>query len=318
MNKQQPSLAFGPVPSRRLGKSLGINNIFAKHCSYSCIYCQLGRTTQLSFLRKKYYSPQRVFKSVEEKIKKANLRNEHIDYLAFVCDGEPTLDENLGESIQLLKDNFSMPIAVITNGSLLYQQQVREDLFLVDYVSVKVDSVKSSVWKIIDRPHGKLEHDKILQGILDFSAEFNGKLVTETMLLNRINTKEEDAFKLAEYLKKITPSCCYLSIPTRPPAEKTVVAATDDELLLFYNKLSSLDLHVEFLTSYEGNSFASTSDAEGDILSIASVHPLRTDAVDELLKKTGEDWTLVAQLLSDHKLKKISYRGQYYYLTVIN
>ena len=318
MNKQPPSLAFGPVPSRRLGQSLGINNIFAKHCSYSCVYCQLGRTNKLTTTRRSYYTSQQILESVEAKITQADLNKEHIDYLAFVCDGEPTLDKNLGESIQLLKDHFSIPVAVITNGSLLFQPDVCKDLFLADYVSVKVDSVNSSVWKMVDRPYGKLEHDKILKGILDFSAEYTGKLVTETMLLNKLNTKKEDAELLGGFLKKIAPFCCYLSIPTRPPAEEIVVSATEDELLYFYNTLDSFNLHVEFLTAYEGNSFASTSDAENDLLSIASVHPLRTDAVEKLLKKTGEDWTLVAQLLSDCKLKKISYCGQDYYLTVIN
>lgn len=318
MNKQPPSLAFGPVPSRRLGQSLGINNIFAKQCSYSCVYCQLGRTNKLTTTRRSYYSCQQILDSVEVKIAQAALNKEHIDYLAFVCDGEPTLDKNLGESIQLLKDHFSLPVAVITNGSLLNQPDVCKDLFFADYVSVKVDSINSSVWKMVDRPHGKLEHDKIMKGLLDFSAEYNGKLVTETMLLNRLNTKEEDAELLGEFLQKISPSICYLSIPTRPPAEENVVLPTEDELFLFYNKLASFNLHVEFLTAYEGNSFASTSDAESDILSIASVHPIRTEAVLQLLKKTGEDWTLIAQLLTDHKLKKISYQGQDYYLTVIN
>ena len=318
MNKQPPSLAFGPVPSRRLGQSLGINNIFAKHCSYSCLYCQLGRTNKLTTTRRSYYSSQQILDSVEVKIAQASLNKEHIDYLAFVCDGEPTLDNNLGESIQLLKDHFSLPVAVITNGSLLDQPDVCEDLYFADYVSVKVDSVNPLVWKMVDRPHGKLEHDKILKGLLDFSAEYNGKLVTETMLLNRLNTKEEDAILLGEFLQKIAPSICYLSIPTRPPAEENVVLPTEDELFLFYNKLDSFNLHVELLTGYEGNSFASTSDAESDILSIASVHPIRTEAVLQLLKKTGEDWTLIASLLSDHKLKKITYQGQDYYLTVIN
>ena len=136
--------AFGPVPSRRLGRSLGINNIPPKTCSYSCVYCQLGRTSQLIANRQAFYKPKEIFKEVRRKVDEAISRNEKIDYLTFVPDGEPTLDINLGEEISLLRQ-IGIPIAVLTNASLLWREDVREDLLKADLVSLKVDSVNQAL-----------------------------------------------------------------------------------------------------------------------------------------------------------------------------
>ena len=129
-------MAFGPVPSRRLGKSLGINNIPAKTCSYSCVYCQLGKTVTMTMGRQAFYRPEDIFKEVKRKVDEAALRNERIDYLTFVPDGEPTLDLNLGEEISLFKQT-GIPIAVLTNASLIWRNDVRKDLMESNLVSLK-------------------------------------------------------------------------------------------------------------------------------------------------------------------------------------
>ncbi|RJS80313.1 radical SAM protein, partial [Candidatus Bathyarchaeota archaeon] len=130
-------IAFGPVPSRRLGKSLGINNIPAKVCTYSCVYCQLGRTKEITLERRAFYDPDRIFRDVRRKVEEARTRGEEIDYLTFVPDGEPTLDLNLGVEIELLR-RIEIPIAILTNASLLWRRDVEEDLLKADLVSVKV------------------------------------------------------------------------------------------------------------------------------------------------------------------------------------
>ena len=118
------NIIFGPVPSRRLGRSLGINNIPPKICSYTCVYCQLGRTVKMQVERKPFYPPELIFKSVQEKVAQARRQDESIDYLAFVPDGEPTLDENLEQTIKLLK-TVGIPVAVITNASLITDPKVQ-------------------------------------------------------------------------------------------------------------------------------------------------------------------------------------------------
>ena len=133
-------IAFGPVPSRRLGHSMGINNIPPKICTYSCVYCQVGRTINMQVERKSFYKPEEVVQGVETKIREAKERGEPVDYLTFVPDGEPTLDINLGNEIELLKP-LGIKIAVISNASLIWQEQVRDDLRKADWVSLKVASM---------------------------------------------------------------------------------------------------------------------------------------------------------------------------------
>jgi wyosine [tRNA(Phe)-imidazoG37] synthetase (radical SAM superfamily) len=145
------SLTFGPVPSRRLGKSLGINNIPLKVCSYSCVYCQLGENSEKTVKRQFFYQPYDVLNQVRERVGNASVMNERIDYITFVSDGEPTLDVNISEEISLLK-RIGIPIAVLTNSSMIWLNDVRQDLLNADYVSLKVDAVSDDLWKRINRP----------------------------------------------------------------------------------------------------------------------------------------------------------------------
>jgi len=144
-------IAFGPVPSRRLGRSLGINNIPFKHCPYNCVYCQLGETRYQHLETADYYSPKQIFQSVQEKLQKLLEKNERIDYLTFVADGEPTLDRNLGETIDLIRD-LKVKIAVITNGSLLRNEFILKSLSNCDLVSLKIDSGIPALWKRVNQP----------------------------------------------------------------------------------------------------------------------------------------------------------------------
>ena len=146
-------IAFGPVPSRRLGRSLGINNIPPKVCTYSCVYCQVGKTRRMQVERSPFYEPEDIFKSVRKQVKKAIKKGERIDYLTFVSDGEPTLDVNLGYEIDLLK-SLGIKIGIITNASLIFREDVRTDLMKADWVSLKFDSTRKTIWRQINRPPG--------------------------------------------------------------------------------------------------------------------------------------------------------------------
>ncbi len=311
MNEQNP-IVFGPVPSRRLGKSIGINNIPPKRCTYSCVYCQLGRTYHMQINRTSFYKPKDIIQQVKTKIKHTKEKNERIDYLTIVPDGEPTLDENLGILIQQLKQ-LSYPVAVITNSSLLYRNDVRLDLQKADWVSVKIDSIDESTWKQIDRPYGKLNFNDILTGITHFSKSFTGTLCTETMMIDQINDDEENILHLARFIKSLQPSKSYLSIPTRPPAEKWVKPASERKLTKAYHLFSQEQIPTELLIGYEGNEFAFTGDAEQDILSITAVHPMREDAVEAFLKKANENWSLIERLINENKIVKHTMNNTSFY-----
>ncbi|HDM88838.1 MAG TPA: radical SAM protein [Candidatus Bathyarchaeota archaeon] len=307
--------AFGPVPSRRLGRSLGINNIPAKICSYSCIYCQLGRTTRKSIERRPFYDPKNLLKVIKSKVEEAKSKDERIDYLTFVPDGEPTLDENLGIEIEMLKE-IRIPTAVLTNASLLWRDDVIDDLLKADLVSIKVDAVNENIWRIINRPHRSLRINKILDGIIRFSNEFKGRLITETMLIDGHIDNLED---IADFLSKIRPYKAYISIPTRPPAENWVKPVSEEIINRAFNIFSrSLgEDAVEYLIGYEGSSFALTGDLEEDLLSIMSVHPIREDGVSEVLSKANADWGIIDKMLNERKIVKLEYGEHIYYMRKI-
>ncbi len=157
-------ITFGPVPSLRLGRSLGINNIPPKSCSYSCVYCQVGPTHHRKINPQAFYPPEEILAAVESSLEAADRAGETIDYLIFVPDGEPTLDENLGATIELLL-LLGFKIAVISNASLIWREEVRETLSKADWLSLKIDSVDEVLWKRINQPHSDLQLEKILESI---------------------------------------------------------------------------------------------------------------------------------------------------------
>ena len=302
-------IAFGPIPSRRLGRSLGINNIPPKICSYSCVYCQIGATDSMSVSRKEFYSPYNIVKEVSEKVKQLQGAGEKIDYLTFVPDGEPTLDINLGKEIYLLK-TLGIKIAVITNSSLLWDDNVRKDLMNADWVSVKIDTVDEKIWHLIDRPNGKLELPKIIDGIKKFAASFKDKLLTETMLVKEINDDIDSLQKTAKLIKEINPETAYILVPTRPPAEKFVEPPTEENINIAYQMFNGLLNNVELLISNEGTDFSYSSDAEKELLSILAVHPMRSDVVKKFLNKAKSNWDLIEKLINKNILKEVGYSGK--------
>ena len=308
-------LAFGPVPSRRLGRSLGVNNIPDKVCSYACVYCQIGRTLKMEIERRPFYEPEFLFEEVSRKVEEAKARGEGIDYITFVPDGEPTLDVNLGREVELLRE-LGIPLAILTNSSLIWRDEVREDLLAFDYVSLKLDAVSESLWKRIDRPHKSLSLEKILDGMLAFGDDFDGTLVTETMLINVDYGNELE--RIADFLGELKPDRAYIAIPTRPPAEKWVEPADEETINHAYQLFSErLGERVEYLIGYEGNAFASTGNVVEDILSITAVHPMREDALRELLRKNNADWSVVERLLREGKLIRLNYRGKTFYMRAL-
>lgn len=307
------SPVFGPVPSRRLGHSLGINNIPPKICSYSCVYCQIGKTTAMQIDRESFYKPEEIARSVETKIRQAGEKSEPVDYLTFVSDGEPSLDRNLGKEIERLRSS-GIKIAVITNSSLIWREDVRHDLCKADWVSLKVDAVSEDVWRRTDRPHKRLDLGEILNGMLAFREVFKGELATETMLVQGFNDDEQETGKVADFLYGLKPEKAYLSIPTRPPAVSTIKGVGEEALNTAYQLFAAKLDSVEYLIGYEGNDFASTGDVEADLLDITSVHPMREDAVKALLEKARKGQDTIDELLRKGVLVAMEYEGKKFYM----
>jgi wyosine [tRNA(Phe)-imidazoG37] synthetase (radical SAM superfamily) len=306
-------IAYGPVPSRRLGQSLGINNIPPKACTYSCVYCQVGRTLKMQTERTTFYDPDEIIAEVTDSVERATGVGERIDYLTFVPDGEPTLDIHLGEEIERLR-SLGRKIAVITNSSLISRPDVTGALMNADWVSVKVDTVREETWRKHNRPHRSLDLDAILGGLLEFADAFTGELTTETMLVADLNDSDSHAQEVADFLRDLSPAKAYVSIPTRPPAEDWVRLPNEDTINRYYQIIAGAVPGAEYLIGYEGNAFASTGNVAEDILSITAVHPMRQEAVQSVLERTGADWDAIGELIDEDKLTETSYEGHTYYM----
>ena len=305
--------AFGPVPSRRLGRSIGVNNIPPKTCSFSCVYCQLGRTHRMLAERRRFYSPEDVAAAVRCRLDAAATAGESVDVLTFVADGEPTLDLRLGETIDRLRP-FDLPIAVISNASLIGDEGVRRELAKADWVSLKIDAVDPQVWRRIDRPHRSLDIRSIHNGILRFAESFRGTLVTETMLVAGLNDRPQAIEHVASYLQRVSPHIAYLSAPIRPPAEARVRVPDAGALMSAYRVVGEAVDRVELLIGYEGDAFAASGNAEEDLLAITAVHPMRHDAVTDLLSRCEANWSIVDRLIDRGALVVIPHRGHRYYM----
>jgi len=296
-----------------LGRSLGVNNIPPKYCSYSCVYCQLGITYNLTIERRQFYEPKEIFKEAKEKIIRLKEIGEKVDFITFVPDGEPTLDINLGEEIRMLK-SFSIPVAVITNSSLLFLESVRQDLYEADLVSLKVDAVNELTFKKINRPNHFLNLDSIFDGIVEFTKVFKGKLITETMLVKGINDSGEELKDIASFIAKINPSKSYISIPTRPPAESWVIFPEEEVLNMAYQIFREKIKNVNMLITPEEGEFTITDGLQEDLLSIVSVHPIREEEIHKLLSEKRSDFSLVSSLIKEGKIKKVKYNNKIFYI----
>lgn len=306
-------ITFGPVPSRRLGKSLGINNIIPpKTCSYNCIYCQVGQTVKKSCERENFYEPKLIYENVTRHLEKTGKIN-FPDYLTFVSNGEPTLDKNLGKSIRLLKST-GIPVAVISNASTLYHDSVKEDLDQADWVSLKMDAGDIITWYLVNRPVKGLNFCRLLTGIMNFCNSYSGRLFTETMLVSGSNDSAENVSVLAGMIKELKPEKAYLSVPTRPPSEKNVMPSDPQNLNRAWQIFNDMKINTEFITGFEGTDTGYTGNPYEDILNITAVHPLREDSLVKLIQNDGADRSVVDSLIKQHLIKMVIYKGRKYFI----
>ena len=220
---------FGPVPSRRLGQSLGIDPVPLKTCNWNCVYCQLGRSLPLTNKRREYFPRQDILAEVEQAL--AAHKPGEIDWVTFVGSGETTLHASIGWLIRQVKLLTQLPVAVITNGSLLYQPGMRRELSLADAVLPSLDAGNPRLYRKINRPHPEVNFKRLVEGLAAFRKEYPGKLWIEVMLVQGLNDNEAALGEIAAILKNIQPDEVHILQPERPPVE-TWVRPSDEEGLL--------------------------------------------------------------------------------------
>jgi wyosine [tRNA(Phe)-imidazoG37] synthetase (radical SAM superfamily) len=285
----------------------------AKTCSYSCVYCQVGPTPATEIEPRKFWPAGAVVEAVTRHVEKLRERGEGIDFLTFVPDGEPTLDADLGEEIDGLRA-LAIPVAVISNGSLSFREEVRAALSKADWVSLKVDAVDEATWQRINRPYASLSISAVLEGMLRFASEFGGELATETMLIQDVNDGEEAIESVAAFVERLRPAIAYISAPTRPPAERWVRPAAEEVFNRAFQRFAERLPRVELLTGFEGTAFGTTGDVVQDLLSITAVHPLREDAALALLASNQADRGVLDRLVAENRLKPVTYRDHVFYV----
>jgi wyosine [tRNA(Phe)-imidazoG37] synthetase (radical SAM superfamily) len=312
-----PSLpiAFGPVRSRRLGWSLGINNVPPKTCTYSCVYCQVGATDRARLDREAFIAPDVIVDAVAARLAECRAASQPVDYATFVPDGEPTLDWNLGVEIRFM----SAPdcrVAVLTNGSLLWRDDVRDELAGADLVSVKVDTVDEPTWRRLNRPIGCLRLEPVLEGMRRFAAEYRGDLVTETMLVAGINDDEASTEQTARFIAALEPLRAYVAIPTRPPAEPWVRAPSIEAARRAADIFRAAEVPAELLFEDDhADTFSPSSDPAAGLLGIVAVHPMSIADARIYLSRSGGDWSVVQRLLDEGRLVTVTRDGRTYLRT---
>jgi len=301
---------YGPVPSRRLGRSLGVNPIPFKTCNYNCVYCQLGRTSPLLNHRQAFFPPGEVLQEIQHALE---MHVGEIDYVTLVGEGEPTLYQNLGDVIAQTKRMTPLPMAVITNGSLLHRDEVQQELVPADVVIPSLDAADRETWKKVNRPHGRLDLEEIIEGLVRFRHMFHGQLWVEVMLVKGINDQEESLQAIRRALDRIAPDEIHLNIPVRPPAEGWVEPA-DAEGLVRAHVLLGEDVLID--TPEEGAFSTAGFDRPLDaITTIVRRHPMRYDQIIETLDHFPSEAVQIAldELVAVGKMRMVTYRDKVYY-----
>lgn len=303
-------VVVGPVHSRRLGYVLGINNVKHKVCSYNCIYCPSGKTTCCSVCTNYCLSPYELHLSVRTKLKELK-KEEKIDYLVFTGSGEPTIDSSLSKEILLLRE-FGYKIAVFTNSSLLWNNNIQENLLYADYVSVKIDTVNEETWLKMNRPHRRLDYNQILNGIKQFSKKFQGTLTTATMLIKNVNDNSDEIEQLSNYLNALKREASYFMTPMYPPAEDYAISPGVENLQQLSGLIKEKVTNSVLLCCPETEEFFATDDFENELMGLLSLHPVGEDAVKHFIKGNGE-LKILNGLIGDRSIKEIIHNGKKFY-----
>lgn len=294
---------YGPVPSRRLGLSLGISPIPKKTCNYSCIYCQLGRTNHMTNTKKMFYPVNEIVHELKECIN----NGVSFDVVTIVGEGEPTLYLGLGELIVNIKNLIDKPVAVITNGALLYDKSVQNDLKEADIVLPTLDAYNEELFKKINRPHKNLEYCCVLSGLKEFSLIYKGQIWIEIMLMKNVNDSDYDLEKYKDILKTIRYDKLYINTPIRPPAESNVHASDHERVRYAADYLNGLSIDLLASTGFQ----SSIKDDYEAILSIIKRHPMNQYEIESFLNsrnvKNIKD--LLRKLNSDVIVNVLDYKG---------
>ncbi|MBF0227145.1 MAG: radical SAM protein [Desulfobacterales bacterium] len=271
------SFIYGPVPSRRLGYSLGLDIVQYKVCTYDCIYCQIGKTTD-KIIDRTPYIPADII--IQQALKKLN-ESQHPDFITIGGSGEPTLNSEIGLIINEIKKNTRIPLAVITNGSMFWDEQIVNSLMPADVILPSLDAYYNLIFEQINRPHPDINFEKMVNSLITFRKIYQGKIWLEIFLLDGINISEESAYKFKAWVEKINPDKVHLNTAVRPTSEKFAKIALHDDMEKFSKIIGEkaeiiVDIKREKRTENE-------VDVDSEILNIISRRPSTVEDIESIL-----------------------------------
>ena len=274
---------FGPVPSRRLGYSLGVDIVPAKTCNLNCVYCELGRTTRQTLERRSYVPMDEVLAD----IRKAVETIEQIDFITFTGSGEPTLNTDLGRMIDAVRAFTDIRIAVLTNGTLLYLPEVRRDLARADVVIPSLDAVTENAFRKVNRPHGRLNLSEIIEGLKQFRQEYDGQIWLEILFVKGLNDQPEHVRQLQRVVQGIRPDRVQLNTVVRPPAESNIEPVTQEWLEAVRRQIGG---KAEVIASFQPHDHQRICDNKMDtILALVSRRPVTLQDIHDSLGYSEAD-----------------------------
>jgi wyosine [tRNA(Phe)-imidazoG37] synthetase (radical SAM superfamily) len=297
---------FGPVPSRRLGRSLGVDLVPLKTCTYDCIYCQLGRTTCKTAERKEWVPLDEVLARLKDRLPSEP------DYITLSGSGEPTLFSRLDELLSRIKAMTDVPIAVLTNGSLLWQEDVRRQLMDADLVIPSLDAGDDIMFRLVNRPHESISFEQMLDGLVEFRNEFPGQYWLEVFVLGAHTAVHSELAKVVECVDRIKPDRIQLNTVTRPPAERYAAGVSADRLAgltSFFQKPA--EVIADFRAVHRQTGFIAT---RKEILELLRRRPCSIDDIAHGLgMHRNEAIKHVEQLGADHLLEQSLMEDRVYY-----
>ncbi len=296
---------YGPVSSRRLGRSLGVDLVPLKTCTYDCVYCQLGRTTHKTIARRSWADPAEVIAQIRGRL------STRPDVITIAGSGEPTLHSGIGEVIAGIKESSDVPVAVLTNGSLLGLPEVRRDLALADIVVPSLDAPDEHLFRLVNRPHGSLRFAAVVDGMADFREVFAGQIWLEILLLAGVTAIQGEVERLARIAERLAPDRVQLNTVVRPPAEPFAEAVAPERLHEFATVFTP---RAEVMAPAPSNT-EGLAVSRGDVLDLLARRPCTSsDVAAGLGVHQNEAVKVIAALVNDGLVTSATHDGKLFYI----
>jgi len=299
---------YGPVPSRRLGRSLGVDLVPYKVCSYDCIYCQLGRTKEKTIERKPYIPAAEILDQLRQKLQEGV----SAEFITVAGSGEPTLNSEIGPLVHDIKKETKIPVAVLTNGSLLSDRQVREAIMEADVALPSLDAYDQPGFEAVNRPHPEISFDTMVEGLMAFRKAYPGEIWLEVFILEGINATEADAVQFKRWIEKVNPQKIHVNTAVRPSAEAFARQVAPEEMARFCKVLGRQAEVIAPFKTVQGHE--RLAHVEEDLLNLLARRPCTLDDISSGLRvHRNEILKYIEPLIKARRIGTVKKGSQVYY-----